>query len=101
MSPLDHGPAQPAEAEDPRAVARHARIGLGLFVVYLALYAGFVLASAFRPAWMAVRPWADVNLAVWSGFGLIAAAGVVALVYGGLCRLSDVRSDADSQGGRP
>jgi hypothetical protein len=27
-----------------------------------------------------------VNLAIWYGFGLIGAAGVVALVYSWLCR---------------
>jgi uncharacterized membrane protein (DUF485 family) len=101
MSPLDHGPAHPAEAEDPRVAARHARIGLWLFAAYLALYTGFVLASAFRPAWMAVRPWADVNLAVWYGFGLIAAAGVVALVYGGLCRATDSRGRSEKREEQP
>ncbi len=75
-----------AETEDPREVARHARIGLWLFVIYLLLYGKFVLLSAFMPQWMAVRPWAGVNLAVWYGFGLILAAGVVALVYSWLCR---------------
>jgi uncharacterized membrane protein (DUF485 family) len=86
MAALDHGPAHPRETEDPREVARHARIGLWLFVIYLLLYGKFVLLSAFMPQWMAVRPWAGVNLAVWYGFGLILAAGVVALVYSWLCR---------------
>jgi uncharacterized membrane protein (DUF485 family) len=86
MAALDHGPAHPAEAEDPRVVARHARIGIWLFAAYLLLYAGFVLGCAFLPAWMALRLWGQINLAVWYGFGLIGAAGVVALIYSWLCR---------------
>jgi uncharacterized membrane protein (DUF485 family) len=86
MAGLDHGPAHPAEVEDPLVVARHARVGIWLFLAYLMLYAGFVLANAFTPDVMKWRPWGDVNLAIWYGFGLIAAAGVVALVYSWLCR---------------
>ena len=86
MCPLDHGPAHPAEMEDVRVIARNARAGLWLFAGYLALYGGFVLANAFAPEWMATLPAAGVNLAVWYGFGLIAAAGVVALIYSWICR---------------
>jgi len=86
MAALDHGPAHPVEVEDPRVVARHARQGIFLFAAYLLLYAGFVLTSAFMPGWMAVQPWGGVNLAIWYGFGLIVAAGVVALIYSWLCR---------------
>jgi len=66
---------------------RNARIGLILFVVYLAFYSGFVLLAAFSPATMARTPWAGVNLAIWYGFALIAAALILALVYGYLCRI--------------
>ena len=66
---------------------RNSRIGLVLFFVYLAFYAGFVLLAAFSPATMERIPFAGVNLAIWYGFGLIAAAFVLALVYGWLCRV--------------
>jgi uncharacterized membrane protein (DUF485 family) len=66
---------------------RNARIGLILFVVYLAFYGGFVLLAAFSPATMARTPWAGVNLAIWYGFALIAAALILALIYGYLCRI--------------
>jgi len=75
---------------------RNARIGLILFVVYLAFYGGFVLLAAFSPATMARTPWAGVNLAIWYGFALIAAALLLALVYGYLCRVV-----VDSEPGRP
>lgn len=74
---------------------RNARIGLILFVVYLAFYGGFVLLAAFSPATMARTPWAGVNLAIWYGFALIAAALLLALVYGYLCRSSAASSESN------
>ena len=65
---------------------RNARLGLILFFVYLAFYAGFVLLAAFSPATMQRTPWAGVNLAIWYGFALILAAFALALLYGALCR---------------
>jgi uncharacterized membrane protein (DUF485 family) len=66
--------------------SRNARIGLVLFSVYFVLYGGFVLLAAFAPQMMELTPAAGVNLAIWYGFGLIAAAIVMALVYGLVCR---------------
>ena len=76
---------------------RNARIGLILFVVYLAFYAGFVLLAAFSPATMSRTPWAGVNLAIWYGFALIAAALILALVYGYLCRSSVASSETNQK----
>jgi uncharacterized membrane protein (DUF485 family) len=64
---------------------RNARLGLVLFFVYFVLYSGFVGIAAFAPGLMKRTPAAGVNLAVWYGFGLIAAAIVLALIYGWLC----------------
>ncbi len=81
---------------------RNARIGLILFVVYLAFYGGFVLLAAFSPATMARLPWAGVNLAIWYGFALIAGALLLALLYGYLCRIEVVgTSNSTSEPGRP
>ena len=65
---------------------RNSRIGVVLFLVYLALYAGFVLLAAFSPKTMQRTPYAGVNLAISYGFALIIAALVLALLYGVLCR---------------
>lgn len=73
---------------------RNARLGIGLFLLYLALYAGFVLLAAFAPHVMERSPAAGVNLAVWYGFGLIVAAIALALIYGWLC-------NRPSEPGRP
>ena len=81
---------------------RSTRIGLSLFAVYTAIYAGFMLLAAFSPQTMEATPLAGVNLASWYGFGLIVAAIVLALLYGWACR-SDGRHDSqadDSAGGR-
>jgi uncharacterized membrane protein (DUF485 family) len=81
---------------------RNSRYGIWLFVVYLAFYGGFVLLAAFSPATMARTPWAGVNLAIWYGFALIAAALLLALLYGWLCRVEVAgMNDSSSEPGRP
>jgi uncharacterized membrane protein (DUF485 family) len=70
-------------------MTRNSRIGLALFFVYLAFYAGFVLLAAFSPETMEQTPWAGVNLAIWYGFALILAAFALALLYGVLCRATE------------
>lgn len=89
MSHWDHGPNEVDEHDHPHLASRNARYGLVLFVIYLAFYAGFVLLGTFAPAWLAQRPWAGVNMAIWYGFGLIGAAFAVALGYSWLCRARD------------
>lgn len=66
-------------------MTRNARIGLALFAVYLILYGGFVGLNTFAPHTMEATPLAGINLAILYGFGLIAAALVMALLYGLLC----------------
>ncbi|MCG6156015.1 DUF485 domain-containing protein [Rubinisphaera margarita] len=62
------------------------RIAMILFAVYLVLYSGFMLINVFAPALMDKTPLAGVNLAIWYGFLLIAAAIFLAFLYGALCR---------------
>ena len=71
--------------------SRNTRLGLVLFGVYLLLYSGFVFLAAFSPDVMERTPFAGVNLAIWYGFGLIAAAILLALVYGCACGTSGQR----------
>lgn len=93
MGSLEHKPAE-KEVEHPLTVRRNARVGLGLFAIYFAFYAGFVLVNTFRPEWMESTPLAGLNLAVLYGFGLIGGALVLSLIYGWLCR-----NPATDQGG--
>ena len=87
MAGLDHSHLPPPEARDPAAERYNARLGMVLFAVYLAVYAAYVFINAFRPSLMDEVPFGGVNLAVWSGLGLIVGALVLALVYAVLCRL--------------
>jgi uncharacterized membrane protein (DUF485 family) len=85
MAAFDHGPVHPREVEDEAKVARRTRIGLWLFAVYCVPYGAFMVVNAFAPKVMETT-FAGVNLAIWSGFGLIGGAFVLALVYAWLCR---------------
>ena len=87
-SPPDPHDAPPLLHDDdrPEVVAAHARAGLGLFAIYLLLYAGFMGLNAFAPGLMAWRPGAGLNLAILYGMGLIFAAVGLAFVYMAACR---------------
>ena len=64
-----------------RGPGRAARIGFGLFWVYVILYFGFIALVLFRPDILSSRPFGGVNLAIASGLGLIAAALLLSVVY--------------------
>jgi uncharacterized membrane protein (DUF485 family) len=85
MAGFDHGPVHPQEVEDEVQVARRARLGLWLFAIYCVAYGAFMLVNAFAPKVMETT-FGGVNLAIWSGFGLIGGALLLALVYARLCR---------------
>jgi uncharacterized membrane protein (DUF485 family) len=87
------------EQEHPETVAFNTRLGLVLFVIYLALYASYLGISTWSPATMGSAPFGEggVNLAIIFGFGLIVAALVLAVVYLLLCRATPVA--AAKQGG--
>jgi uncharacterized membrane protein (DUF485 family) len=85
MSHWEHG-TETSTDDAPHIAARNARIGMVLFVIYTACYTAFVLTCVFAPDRMAARPWAGINLAIWSGFGLIGLALVMSLLYSWLCR---------------
>jgi uncharacterized membrane protein (DUF485 family) len=74
---------------------RNARLGLRFFFVYAAVYLGFVLLNAFSPETMEWTPLAGVNLAVIYGFGLIAFAFALSLIYGLMCAGEDHEGDSD------
>lgn len=74
---------------DSQTSPRQSRVGLTLFILYLALYLGFVLINAFWPEKMKSTPIAGVNLAVLYGFGLILAAILMAFLYGAVGSASD------------
>jgi uncharacterized membrane protein (DUF485 family) len=75
----------PAPADDAD-IRRASRYGLVLFAVYLALYAGFMGITVFRPQLLETRPFGGANLAIWYGMVLIVAPLLLAAVYLALCR---------------
>ncbi len=82
---LDHAPS-PEPPRDPGTERRNARVGLLLFWVYLAFYAGFVMVNAFAPSVMDEVLPGGLNFAVVSGFALILGAVILAVLYAILCR---------------
>lgn len=64
----------------------NAKLGIRLFVVYLVLYLGFVLISAFSASTMETSVFAGLNLAIVYGFALIIGALILALIYGAMCK---------------
>ena len=75
----------PVALADP-AVRHNARLGLWLFGLYFALYAGFVGVTAVDYRIMARPVAGGVNLAVCYGMFLIVAAIGLAVAYALLCR---------------
>ncbi len=61
-------------------------MGLVLFILYLAFYAGFMGVNAFSPLTMKWSPLGGVNLAILYGLALIVGAVLLALVYMFLCK---------------
>jgi uncharacterized membrane protein (DUF485 family) len=94
MGHFDQAPTE-EEPVDEAAAQRRARLGLALFCIYSLLYGGFMLLNVFDPAFMETTPLAGINLAILYGFGLIAAALVLALVYAWLCRQRGHESTGD------
>lgn len=78
-----------AERREPavNGPGRAARIGFGLFWVYVILYFGFIALVLFRPDVLSSRPFGGVNLAIAAGLGLIAAALLLSVVYMMACRV--------------
>lgn len=72
--------------ENKDGLPYNAKLGLVLFFVYLAFYGGFMALSVTNPKLMATPAIAGVNLAIVYGFGLIAAALLLACVYMALCK---------------
>ena len=86
VDPSGKSPLSVHHEDHPEMISRNSRYGLILFTVYLALYGGFMLLSAFSPASMAQVVLGGVNLAIVYGMALILGALVLASIYMYLCR---------------
>jgi uncharacterized membrane protein (DUF485 family) len=86
MGGLDFKHEDPKEEEDEAIVRYNTRLGVYLFIAYVAFYAGFMAMSAFWPEVIG-SPWlGGVNMSVLYGFALIVVAILLALAYQKLSR---------------
>ena len=81
-SPADPAPVRAAHDAH---VSPNAGLGMGMFVIYLLLYLGFMGIAAFNYELFSI-PFGGVNVAVMYGLGLIVAALILALIYMLLCK---------------
>lgn len=81
-------PAHSAPALRSPEEVFNARLGICLFLLYWAIYTGFVMLSAFSPDEMgkALCLFGGLNVAIVYGMGLILAALVLAAVYIIMCK---------------
>ena len=86
MNLLDHG-GESTEARDETVERHNARVGMALFIAYLAVYAAYMVVNVLAPEWMDVVPFWGLNLAVLWGMGLIVGALILSIIYMLLCRV--------------
>ena len=79
------------------AAAYKAKLGGWMFLVYSAVYAGFVLINVIQPVWMETIIVFGLNLAVVYGFGLIVLALILAFAYNRRCVAKEAACEADFQ----
>lgn len=70
-----HEPA--VKAEDGPASGYKTRLGVWMFLIYSAVYAGFVLINVLFPAWMGFIVVLGLNPAMVYGFGLTEADALI------------------------
>ena len=61
------------------------KTGIKLFLIYCAIYLGFVVINTIAPKLMGVKVLFGLNLACIYGFGLIILAIVMGLIYNAAC----------------
>ncbi len=80
---MQHQPA--TELGRDLSIPKKTKLGVILFLVYLAIYAGFVVVGTLATNALGVRIFADLNLAVVYGMALIILAAVMGLFYNYFC----------------
>lgn len=78
-----HEPA--AQLGVDNASERKSKLGMKLFIVYLLIYAGFVIIGLTDPEIMGYHVFKGQNLAILYGFGLIVLAIIMGFIYNYAC----------------
>ncbi len=92
---------EPAQDSGPDPASRYkTRLGVGMFFLYFAVYAGFVFMNVFNEGQaMQMIVFKGLNLAVVYGVGLIIFALVLALIYNYLCTSKESELAGQTDGG--
>ena len=85
---MGHGPAVKLGRDD--AAGYKTKLGIYMFILYTLVYAGFVVINAVKPQLMEKIVFGQ-TLAVVYGFGLIAFAFVLAMIYNKFCTAAEKR----------
>ncbi|MBN1571330.1 MAG: DUF485 domain-containing protein [Acidobacteria bacterium] len=80
---MHHGPA--VELGRDLSIPKKTKLGVILFLIYLLIYAGFVVIGTLFTDALGGRIFANLNLAVVYGMGLIILAAVMGLFYNYFC----------------
>jgi len=78
-----HEPA--VEIGTDKAAGKKAKLGVIMFFIYTAIYAGFVAIGLFAPELMGKEILAEQNIAIVYGFGLILLAIIMGFIYNYFC----------------
>jgi len=90
-----HEPA--ANMGEDRASSYKMRLGMWMFLMYAAIYAGFVAINVLSPLSMEKIIVFGLNLAVVYGFGLIIFALILALIYNQMCAKKESELHVESE----
>lgn len=85
---MGHGPA--VKLGKDNAASYKTRLGITMFIIYTAVYSGFVAINAIKPSLMQTIVLGQ-TLAVVYGFGLLFFALILAVVYNRLCNAAEAR----------
>ncbi len=80
---MHHGPAVELGKDD--SIPKKTKLGVILFIVYSAIYSGFVFIGTIYPEFMGARTIGNLNLAFVYGMGLIVLAIIMGIVYNHFC----------------
>ena len=86
-----HKPA--VESGVDQTAPQKARLGIIMFILYLIIYAGFVIIGVLSPATLGVNAIGGLNLAFVYGMGLIVLAIIMGLIYNHLCTRLEHRQE--------
>ena len=85
---MGHGPA--VKLGKDNASSYKTRLGVSMFIVYTITYAIFVAINATNPKAMEIIVMGQTAAVIW-GFGLIAFALILAVIYNHLCTRAEVK----------